>query len=80
MIEATGTGQPGATITLYVDGIQAPIHPSFTNVVDANGNWSIMTDGGQSGYFGTLPIYVTQTLDGITSDPSPTITINVYGT
>ncbi|MGO1411328.1 MAG: zinc-dependent metalloprotease family protein [Microbacterium sp.] len=64
----TGTGIPGAEVTLVVDGVE------YTATVDADGNWEVTTDVLADGEYTAT---ATQTINGVTSDESATVAFTV---
>ncbi|MGO1850358.1 zinc-dependent metalloprotease family protein [Microbacterium sp.] len=64
----TGTGIPGAEVTLVVDGVE------YTATVDADGNWEVTTDVLADGEYTAT---ATQTINGVTSDESVAVAFTV---
>ena len=78
-LELTGTGEPGAEITVFNDanknGVRNPGETFRTTTVDASGTWTVTTDPLAEG---TYDFRATQTdAAGNPSPPSPILTVTV---
>lgn len=69
-VNVSGTGIPGATLSLYIDSVLFN-----TVVVDLNGTWTTSVASSA----GIYQMYATQTQDGRTSIPSATQTLTING-
>lgn len=64
----TGTGIPGAEVSLVIDGV------TYTATVDADGNWEATTDVLADGEYTAT---ATQTINGVTSEASTAVAFTV---
>ena len=69
-VAITGHGTPGLTVTLYVDGAAQTVTPA----VDTSGNWTLTVQLAP----GTHSLVATQSLAGIASAASSTVSVTVH--